>query len=332
MDDVAWDSSELSSAAPVNITGSFLDEECSTYDCDNACPANLSDNMHSFIHPTGESDRSDSIFQRVWWDNDPVVLKSHKLLFFTVPKNSCTEWKRLFRRMMNHSNWAKKSPHDPAQNGLKYLGSFSRSKQEEFMTSPDWTRAIFVRDPMQRLLSAFLDKAYGRERYIHRRCCKKTPRTNSTESYKKQCELLRSLKQKRKLPTPAEFPFKTFVQEFMVQFQDDHWKPQSQRMKYGNWQFINFIGYFDTLERDARCLLERIGAWEEYGANGWGNYGNESFLHGNRAVHATGAGDHFEEYFTPDLMQDVLTYLQPDYDHPLFNFTRPDVAIEKSNR
>jgi hypothetical protein len=40
------------------------------------------------------------------------------------------------------------------------------------MTSPNWTRAIFVRDPKQRFLSAFLDKAIGNDGWhVLKQCC-----------------------------------------------------------------------------------------------------------------------------------------------------------------
>ena len=104
-------------------------------------------------------DWTDSIFQKTGgWDDAPIVIESHKLLFFTVPKNACSTFKKLFRRMMGYKNWLIASAHDPETNGLKYLGQYPPDMQKEFMTSSDWTRAIFLRDPMERTLSAYMDK------------------------------------------------------------------------------------------------------------------------------------------------------------------------------
>jgi hypothetical protein len=61
--------------------------------------------------------------------------------------------------MMGYKNWLTASPHNPETNGLRYLGHYPRDKQKEFMTSPEWTRAIFVRDPLERTLSSYTDKA-----------------------------------------------------------------------------------------------------------------------------------------------------------------------------
>lgn len=271
-------------------------------------------------------DWSDSIFQRWGWDNDPVVIESHKLLFFTVPKNSCTAWKMLFRRMMNYSDWRNPQPWNPDTNGLKYLGHYPRHKQQEFMTSTKWTRAIFVRNPLQRLLSAFLDKAHGTERYIRQHCCRNTvvrQRNSANQIFQQQCEILEQLGN-TKLPTENDFPFQNFVDGFMWQCADPHWAPQYKRMKPRNWEFIDSFGNFDTLQRDARCLLERIGAWEAYGARGWGKHGNLSFLERNTARHSTSSKTLLEKYYDPDIQNKVLNYLRQDYEFRPFLFSTPE--------
>ena len=106
------------------------------------------------------------------WDRSPVVIESHKLIFFTIPKVGCTVFKQLFRRMMRHENWKTKDPHNPHRNGLDYLSEWSLEEAAEMMTSPEWTRAVFIRDPKQRFLSAYLDKAVRKEgQYVNRHCC-----------------------------------------------------------------------------------------------------------------------------------------------------------------
>ncbi|KAL7547547.1 hypothetical protein ACHAWF_010848, partial [Thalassiosira exigua] len=108
------------------------------------------------------------------WDRSPVVIESHKLIFFTIPKVGCTVFKQLFRRMMGHENWKTKDPHDPRRNGLDYLSEWSFEEAAEIMASLEWTRAVFIRDPKQRFLSAYLDKAVRKEgQYVNRHCCNK---------------------------------------------------------------------------------------------------------------------------------------------------------------
>lgn len=121
----------------------------------------------------------DYIYENDDWDAAPVILEKYKLAFFTIPKVGCTTWKQLFRRIMGYSNWATEEyvqmlPWNPKTNGLKYLYDFPIEKANEIMTSPEWTRAIFIRDPKERLVSAFLDKGVGNPNYMREKCCGKS--------------------------------------------------------------------------------------------------------------------------------------------------------------
>jgi Sulfotransferase family len=107
--------------------------------------------------------QGDSIYVLPEWDAAPIVLEQYKLVFFTIPKVGCTAWKQLFRRMMGYRDWKNENVHDmqpwnPESNGLKYLYHYDRVTASTMMTSPEWTRAIIVRDPKERFLSAYLDK------------------------------------------------------------------------------------------------------------------------------------------------------------------------------
>jgi Sulfotransferase family len=120
--------------------------------------------------------QGDSIYLRQGWDTSPVVLEEYKLLFFTTAKVGCTVWKQLFRRMMGYEDWKAentngKLPWNPEANGLKYLHHYSRQAASEMMTSPKWTRAIFVRDPKERFLSAYLDKVVQNPFFTRHVCC-----------------------------------------------------------------------------------------------------------------------------------------------------------------
>jgi Sulfotransferase family len=107
--------------------------------------------------------QGDSIYVLPDWDSAPIVMEQYKLVFFTIPKVGCTAWKQLFRRMMGYRDWKNENVHamqpwNPESNGLKYLYHYDRVTASTMMTSPEWTRAIVVRDPKERFLSAYLDK------------------------------------------------------------------------------------------------------------------------------------------------------------------------------
>ena len=142
--------------------------------------ATLSQNVTRYGIQKKFVSKNDYIYKRkrTSWDSAPIVIESHKLVFFTIPKVGCTVWKQLFRRMMKLDDWSSQDdvkglPHNPETNGLKYLNDYSTEEASIMMTSPEWTRAIMVRDPKIRFLSAFIDKAIENDHsHIKNKCCK----------------------------------------------------------------------------------------------------------------------------------------------------------------
>jgi hypothetical protein len=95
---------------------------------------------------------------------------------------------------------------------------------------------------------------------------------------------------------------------------DVHWKPQASRLDEKFYPTIDFVGHLETAHDDAKRLLQRIGAWEEFGKSGWGQYGNESFLERNSDVrHNTNAPDRRAEYYAPELEAIVEEMYAADY-------------------
>jgi hypothetical protein len=132
----------------------------------------------------------------------------------------------------------------------------------------------------------------------------------------------------------AVISFKSFVQDILPTCDDPHWRPQSKRMDEQIWKHINFVGYFDRLPQDTQRLLEQVGAWEEYGANGWDPGSRETIgkfiFQKNVARHKTMAHSHRSEYYTTPVLEDfVYQFYQDDYEHPIMKFKKP---YNKNNR
>lgn len=242
------------------------------------------------------------------WDSAPIVIESHKLIFFSIPKVGCTVWKQLFRRMMGYSDWASQDyetyqPHNPQVNGLKYLYNYSLEEASIMMTSPEWTRAMMVRDPKTRFLSAFLDKSVGNyHRHIKDRCC---PDKSCIEDAQTIEGFLR----------------------LCTKCYDDHWRPQSDRVDHKYWPYIDHIGHVETSADDAKELLQKIGAWDEFGASGWGDSGNSAIFgsresSGSGMNHTTYADWQIWKWYTPETEKLVERFYMGDYENPLFQFTR----------
>lgn len=159
------------------------------------------------------------------WDAAPVVIPKYKLLFFTIPKVSCTVFKQLFRRMAGCTDWQQEThplPHAPTRNGLQYLYDYPPHAAQAMLTDATWIRAIFVRNPHERLLSAYLDK--GRNpTYMQNHCCRVTSlqqvlRCNNDDDN-----------------TPWSLSFFDFLTHVVPNCQDKHWKSQADRIPQKFW-------------------------------------------------------------------------------------------------
>lgn len=322
------------------------------------------------------------------WDNSPIVMEDLKLLFVTTPKIGTTVFKQLFRRLQNFTDWmvddGEHLPHDPHGNGLVYLYDFSMDRVQDILTNPSWTRAIFTRDPMERLVSAYLDKgARENGRYIKAHCCGITRGKRKQVIYAKQerirqhlehhqqqrmstnyesstigtlsgpaSENKRSMTRRRLQSPPTTRPspkgvrrgmslpavcdtlhnesspvlWEVFVLDILpFCVEDEHWRPQvvSSDTASSSLQWINFVGRFDQLALDTRRLLERVGAWEPYGASGWS--GGAIFDH-NAARHKTSSSSrqNIAMYYRNQTILDAVWNLyRADYEHPLLNHSLP---------
>jgi hypothetical protein len=248
-------------------------------------------------------DPSDFIMQP-GFNAAPIVVEKYKFIFFTIRKNGCTVWKQNTRRMMGYEDWRTKEPAFPGDNGLVYLHHYNLSQATMLMNSPDYTRAIFVRDPKERFLSAFLDKAVQQD-YFEQQCCQK--------------------RLKRKVPMDVcrekSQTFNGFVKMTRL-CKDTHWGPQWKRMEAKYFQTLDFVGHLETAAQDAKRLLQKIGAWEEHGKSGWGLYGNESIFESTSFVkHKTGNGttdsrDRLSKYYTLELDTEIEERFARDYTIP----------------
>lgn len=261
---------------------------------------------------------NDTIYEYGPWDRAPIVIESHKLVFFTIPKVGSTVLKQLFRRMEGYADYLDNThplPHAPKRNGLRYLYDFPPRQADFIMTSPEYTRAIFLRDPKERLLSAYLDK--GRQgKYLQFHCCETR---NSTLNNELDCAHPREHYGPAVSQADMEAPllsFKDFVSLLVPLCDDPHWRPQASRLDAKYWKYINFVGCMESIESDTKRLLQTIFAWDEFGASGWPN--GHIFAGSATVNHKTDSSKRLNEYFTPFIEELAAPILKQDYDLPLW--------------
>jgi len=249
----------------------------------------------------------------------PIVLEQHKLIFFDVPKVASTTWLRLFQRLEDVSS-KKSFPddlgrelnclHEPDCNNLQYLYQIKNlTRVTEIMNDPTWTRATFSRNPHERLLSAYLDKGVRTNfKWLQAVCCHWDSET-SAKIGKVHCM--------NKLINNHTFPhFVDFVESHC---RNDHWSPQTARMDHKHWPLINFVGNTDSMERDSKALLERIGV---------GGDSASALLQqlGAKQQHSSSASDLVGKYYnSPSLYQQVSLYYRDDYGNRYLNL--PESAV-----
>jgi hypothetical protein len=216
-------------------------------------------------------------------------------------------------------------------NGLKYLHQYSFPQINEMINAPEWTKAVFVREPKERILSSYLDKTRASNNwYLQKYCCQKSHLPNDTPG----CGSYTHLQDHRSAPIMS---FETFLQEVVPKCPDNHWAPQYKQLPKQVWPFFNFIGHFDSIYEDTKRLLQQLlsnetgkTTWEEFGATGWGPYSNVSIFDPAASdafvTHGTGARNRLSELYTSKAESLVEEYYVDDFGFERFGFVRRTVA------
>lgn len=98
-----------------------------------------------------------------------------------------------------------------------------------------------------------------------------------------------------------------------------HWSPQSKRMERKYWPYMNFVGHMESVQSHAEQFLKHIGAWDDFGRDGWGPHSNATIFQATNkgssqgSAHATHAVTKLQGYYTPDLAAAVDLYYKEDY-------------------
>ncbi|XP_063156028.1 carbohydrate sulfotransferase 9 [Candoia aspera] len=182
------------------------------------------------------------------------VEDKYKLLYCEVPKAGCSNWKRTLMVLGGLAKSATNISHDAVHYGdhLKKLDSYNLKEIHRRLKT--YTKIIFVRDPMERLVSAFRDKFEHPNSYYHPVFGKAI-----IKKYRLSAD-------REALITGSGVKFKEFIQYLLDPHRplvmDTHWE-RINRLCYPCTINYNFIGKFETLEEDANYFLRLIDAPDE---------------------------------------------------------------------
>ncbi|XP_056402775.1 carbohydrate sulfotransferase 9-like isoform X2 [Hyla sarda] len=175
------------------------------------------------------------------------VEHSHKFIYCEVPKVGCSNWKRiilLLNESFDLSADELKHYQVHASQQLIKLSSYPPSLQKELLAN--YTKVMFTRDPIERVVSAFRDK------FLH----------EDDVYYSKTFANI--IRRALNIHSETNITFEQFAQ-FIIRenpsYRDTHWRPMYQLCDPCNIQY-DFIGKFETLAQDADFVLKTIGAPE----------------------------------------------------------------------
>lgn len=261
-----------------------------------------------------------------------------KLVFCGIPKVGITEWIKFFRYLFGANDYLG-LPHFKTDRIDFWVSSLPLHKAQELFLSPKWTKAVFVRNPYERLLSAYTDKilrkGFTQKHFgIGNRSAPVEERpilsfaqfvdlvTDNTTEAVMSCKDPRGLKA----------------------CTDPHWKQQTMMCGLDHLlPHFDFIGNFDHIAEHSKLLLERVGLWDTHGARFDDGrdllvplepppttcysppprrYPNETIPGFNQRgasktgtySHATGSKSKFDEYYTPDIKEKVRQAYALDFE------------------
>eukprot|EP01082_Thalassiosira_pseudonana_P006125 g5370.t1 g5370 contig2:411565-412326(-) len=87
-----------------------------------------------------------------------MIFPSAKLAFCGIPKVGITQWVQFLRFVAGAKDYPS-VPHYKLDTDFFQFDKLEPSIQKEIWNSEEWTWAAFLRDPAERILSAYLDKA-----------------------------------------------------------------------------------------------------------------------------------------------------------------------------
>jgi len=220
----------------------------------------------------------------------PIVLKKYKWIVFTVQKIASSTQKRLIRRILGAGcSDGGVDPQNEYDACFTLLKDYHPEEATRIMQDPTWTKSIFLRDPYERVLSA----------YLHMK------KSGYTEQY---------------CGGAISHNFSYFLQNIVAKcdrgiLPDPHFGPQYDRVTQKWWPYMNFVSTLDTFKTDFPKLLKKLSIWNKYGKQGWGikKYfmGNQSIVVNNEK-HKTSAKTKINSIYTKKTRDFVAKFYEKD--------------------
>ncbi|XP_061621484.1 carbohydrate sulfotransferase 8-like isoform X2 [Phyllopteryx taeniolatus] len=194
-----------------------------------------------------------NISKTITWHhmNSFYVEDKHKLLYCEVPKAGCSNWKRTLMVLAGKAWDPRNISHDTVHyhNHLKTLNSFDQQGIMQRLGS--YTKVMFVREPLERAVSAYRDKFENPNKYYHNLFGKpiiSKYRPNASRSA---------------LESGNGVTFQEFVHYLLDVHRpvgmDIHWEAANQLCNPCHIDY-DFIGKFENMAEESNLLLRLVRA------------------------------------------------------------------------
>jgi len=222
----------------------------------------------------------------------------HQFAMCMIEKNACSSWNKVLAPLVGAIG--------PYWNVPDH---FTADTAESVFRNPKSIRAVFVRDPLERFLSGFLDKCVGSCDNTY--CLPRIP-------------YLAGKQMENHPGTVSLMEFIDWMEQEPEQLHlllDGHFRPQSSHCELDKrLNEYNAIGIMTapTLGRDAICLLQKAGL------QSLNEYADSSIFDdfsANETAMNQEAQTLLKQYYTPEAAQKVMKLYEADY--RLFEFQQP---------
>ncbi|XP_041359395.1 carbohydrate sulfotransferase 9-like [Gigantopelta aegis] len=177
----------------------------------------------------------------------------YKFIFCPVPKVGVTNWRRILLvlsgnvKITDPLEFSLPSVHGKYYKYLSYLATLSEVKREYRLNT--YYKFMFVRDPFERIVSAYNDKFVRRNRFAWSGVGKQIIKT------------YRQAPDKKSLKTGLGVKFHEFVHYIVdssVYSFNEHWALMSMLCLPCSIKY-HFVGHMDSMDSDSREVLEELG-------------------------------------------------------------------------
>ena len=185
-----------------------------------------------------------------------MVLPSHRLYYCPTPKTACSSWQTMLATLAGDQNKIKKIHNRGYMYNLGIRYSNGTSNLGEGLGIKDYHSFAFVRHPLSRLLSAYLDK-FTRDTFYTKyflmkygKFIVKRFRPNATSE---------SLRRGHDVTFPEFLSYVISRKDIPIKM-DTHWRPQHLMCHFCQIEY-DFVGKLEQMSVHGRYILERfIGA------------------------------------------------------------------------